>query len=558
MAFTRLLLLSLLVHALSSYAQTGVNEKIVSAEHGMWEPGETKCNEWSPDLSESPANQFFSQSRSCSTQMTRRTKVTYIDSGTIQEHGSQQRDSISSRIETSIQRRNVRGGKDSIVAIRQRKEFSEWRPVAIVGCSPTPVLQRKIEEGTVFFVLTQCQADMERSKEAVEVWLSGKQVPRTDLTTVEKKRGLYTRVETKLGSLESWKDNGLVEGDFILSRMSCDPISINPTWELGKIIAFPTSCRSTYLQKIEHLQISNSGKKRVSHTNTKEKTLETTVFTGVAGQEDFVLKSEEVYTEWVVKPDGKQDCFSHPLVDPTVLNWGQLFTEVFQCTLPQMRKRESVRLYASGHEDRQLIELEFKDMLVTQTKTARGGRDEKISDGARFYTDWTPFSEQECSPWGPREMIIPQGLNFIQTSECYQSRERELFINETWKTGERHTLIGKESDVKKTVSTRMSTGIAAIAFHKISILLQGKDISTENLTIHPMAKRVKIALELENPISESIIVQLNNVQLEIPPGKLKNAVYYYGIEEYQMTLGDNVMKLSGGESAKGRVLISVE
>lgn len=543
-----------LVIACSAFS-SAITTQASELKAGDWKAEVGECGGWQPDVSDLDAGMRYQQTQICKRTSKRERYILFKD-----ENGSLVKQKITPevRVETVSKTRTVRGGVDGIDGIKKAKDFLSWMPVHIKSCEPWPKLGNQVALGQVFTAVSWCEGTEERRRPVVEFWRSGKRVPRPDLEQVERREGRFLRVRTERGSAETWYANGFQASPPYIASRTCDPVLNSREWEFENLIHFPTQCHETWIEKIRHLERSASGQVRVRHIENKKTTRTVIGFTGVLGTNDYVKSEREQFSDWEAKPGTRQDCFDEPSMDGTLLPWGTIYVDIKQCTLKQVRKKERVRLYATGHEDRSLIALEFRDHTTLQTLTRRGGKDELLSADPATTSEWSALSAQDCTKWQPAETFMEQGLVFSQTIICKQSRKRSVSQVEHWRSGSRVTQLPDETETITRVETREMTGVAVVEKGRLSFEISATPLTPAPWEVVASARQIRVALTLDNAVEKTLSVQIGDVQLDLPAKESGQYTYYFRLKDYHISPGMHETTVLNVDGVTGRIELFLE
>jgi hypothetical protein len=375
------------------------------------------CTDWTPDVSEIPYGDSYTQNRDCS--------QTQVRSRIYTAEGKTLRSVEESQVITVGQTQSNVGQEDFITG-ETDPAWSVWTDsTGLYDCgvwSPAPANQT-----TNFSQSQSCSKDQERERTIENVWASGKKTFKRveeDSQTVPASRNRTVTV--------SWSNWTTVKGDYDCTVWSPDLATVN----IGEKVTQKRAC----LQDEERARTYSAGGSEIN-SFTEDRTVTKSYTKSGDGEKDHIISQRfTAYTAWS-EVDGSRSCNGW---SPAPSAQSSDYTQTRGCGFTEERSRDVYNVWASGKET----------FVETQTPT-RLSNDTESRTVEVNYSSWVNAGNTtSCSAWSPSTGTVPLGQSFTQTRNCTQPQERtRIYV-----AGGSTLNTAKETRGVPVVESRSSTG----------------------------------------------------------------------------------------------------
>ena len=233
---------------------------------------------------------------------------------------------------------------------------------------------------------------------------------------------------TAIKNISKWTD---VDGTYDCSIWSPDATTI----DFGFIFTQNRDCLQNQSRTKDFYKIYNTGEELFEKTIKETQTITITESQSAVGTKNF--KDTERADSWSIWSDqGSHYNCKIWSPSPSVVDYGDSFTQTRDCSQSQERTRDIYDVWADGSETYNRTESGSQIITETESQSAIGTKNFKDAERADSWSSWSDEgSHYDCEIWTPNVDTVDYGDSFTQTRDCSQNQKRSRDVYDVWADG---------------------------------------------------------------------------------------------------------------------------
>ena len=392
------------------------------------------CETWTPNVDTVAYGDSFTQTRDCSQDQTRSRNI--FD---VWADGSETLNRVEAGNQTITETESQGAvGTNNFISSERNGNWSNWTDSGShYDCDTWSPNVDTVPYGDSFTQTRDCSQNQIRSRDVFDVWADGTET----LNRVETGNQTISEEESQAAvgtknfissersnSWSSWSDSGV--------HYDCDTWSPNVnTINYGNLFTQTRDCSQDQTRSRDVFDVWADGTETLNRVETDNQTINEEELQAAAGAKNFIFK--ERANSWSIWLDSgaHYNCGTwNPTVD--MINNGESFTQIRDCSQNQIRSRDVFDVWADGSETLNRVETGNQTISEEESQAAVGTKNFISSERANSWSNWSNSgSHYNCETWNPTVDMINNGESFTQIRDCSQDQTRSRDVFDVWADG---------------------------------------------------------------------------------------------------------------------------